>query len=100
MIELKNDKYKRNREGYSRVLELSCAHCGTLVCYYQKDGPGIIKRFYADRIHPQLTKREKIVCNKCKSLIAVLTNYKKENRPAYSVLVGAIKKKTTQSKNI
>jgi hypothetical protein len=45
-----NDKYKKVRGGYSRLLDITCEKCGNHVCYYQKDGPGILKRMYFDRI--------------------------------------------------
>ena len=45
-----NDKYKKVRGGYSRLLEISCEKCGSVLCHYQKDGPGILKRMYFDRI--------------------------------------------------
>jgi len=47
----KSDKYKRTRGGYSRLLDISCAKCGTHLFYYQKDGPGMLKRMYLDRIY-------------------------------------------------
>lgn len=40
-MKLKNDKYKKVRGGYSRLLSISCQECGFDVCLYQKDGPGI-----------------------------------------------------------
>lgn len=46
----KNDKYKRARGNYSRLLTISCADCSMYICNYPKDGPGILKRMYVDRI--------------------------------------------------
>ena len=50
MFKFKKDKYASNRGGTSVLLEISCEHCGEHVCYYQKDGPGQLKRMYCDRI--------------------------------------------------
>ena len=50
-MEWKNDTYRQARGGYARLLAVSCATCGTHLFYYQKDGPGIVKRLYLDRIY-------------------------------------------------
>ena len=50
-MDWKNDTYKQARGGYARLFAVSCATCGTHLFYYQKDGPGIVKRLYLDRIH-------------------------------------------------
>lgn len=104
----KSDKYKKARGGYSRLLDISCEKCGTHLFYYQKDGPGMLKRMYLDRIYgskkyaglqnahvksvPQLT------CPNCKQLIGVPYIYAKENRLAFRLFVGAVVKKITDSK--
>jgi hypothetical protein len=46
----KNDKFKKNRGGHSRWLLLSCEKCKNGIAIYQKDGPGILKRLYIDRM--------------------------------------------------
>ena len=46
----KNDKFKRARGGYSRMLQISCEKCNAKICKYQKDGPGNLRRMYIDRI--------------------------------------------------
>ena len=50
-IKFKSDKYKKVRGGYSRLLDISCVRCGQHLCLYQKDGPGLLKRMYLDRIY-------------------------------------------------
>src|SRR5262247_416487 len=50
-MEWKNDTYRQARGGYARLLAVSCATCGTHLFSYQKDGPGIVKRLYLDRIY-------------------------------------------------
>ena len=50
-MEWKNDTYRQARGGYARLLAVHCATCGTHLFSYQKDGPGIVKRLYLDRIY-------------------------------------------------
>lgn len=105
-ISFKNDKYKKARGGYSRLLDISCVSCGNHLCYYQKDGPGILKRMYLDRITGSsfkgLNKRPlkeipQLICIKCKQHIGIPIIYEKENRLAYRLFVGAVSKKITKS---
>jgi ribosomal protein L17 len=94
-IKLKSDKYKKARGGYSRLLNISCAKCGQHLCFYQKDGPGILKRMYTDRIFdPTFTT----TCQKCKQLLGVNYIYEKENRPAFRLFIDAVSKKIVKSK--
>jgi len=106
---LKNDKYKRNRGGYSRLLAISCEGCGDLLGYYQKDGPGILKRIYLDRIYKSdysdLSNKEfdelpQLICNKCKRHLGVPIVYKKEKRLAFRLFQGAVTKKIVKSDHI
>lgn len=91
-LSLKNDRYRKSRGGYSRFLDLSCASCGTHVCYYQKDGPGILKRIYVDRIDKSKNSKQ-LICSKCKEVLGIRIIYKKERREAYRLFVGAVIKK-------
>lgn len=93
---LKNDKYKKARGGWSRVLQVSCAKCGTDVARYQKDGPGILKRMYLDRFLGK-APTDTLVCPGCKELLGVAMTYKKENRPAMRLFVGAVAKKIVRA---
>lgn len=95
---LKKDKYRRARGGHSRLLDLSCSKCGTHVAYYQKDGPGILKRMYVDRIIDSKVSQKNLECPKCKELLGVSMIYKKENRPAIRLFEGSVSKKITKSK--
>lgn len=107
---LKSDKYKKVRGGYSRLLDISCAKCGTHLCYYQKDGPGILKRMYLDRIYGSakysglqsapLKTIAQMTCLSCKQVVGVPYNYAKENRLAFRLFVGAITKKITVSNKV
>ncbi len=100
-LKLKSDKYKKARGGSSKLLEISCAECGEIICDYQKDGPGSLKRMYFDRIsNPVVSISEKSL--KCSQghLLGVAIIYKKENRPAFRLVIEAVtksyKKKTLQ----
>ncbi|MDP3994849.1 MAG: hypothetical protein Q8P91_03380 [bacterium] len=94
-FKLKNDKYKKARGGPSRFLDISCEGCQTHLFYYQKDGPGILKRMYIDRIFESdnLKLDSNLVCPKCNKVLAIITIYEKENRPALRLFAGAITKK-------
>lgn len=108
VIKFKNDKYKKSRGGYSRLLDISCGNCESHICYYQKDGPGILKRMYLDRIYDstKYTGLEKnslksipqLTCPHCKNLIGIPFIYEKENRLAFRIFVGSVMKKIIKSK--
>lgn len=90
----KNDRFKKARGGYSRWLLISCEKCKNKILFYQKDGPGILKRLYLDRIIVSKNFSDKnLTCKKCKTVLGARTIYKKENRPAYRLFVGAVGKK-------
>ncbi|MBI4158621.1 MAG: hypothetical protein HY505_03350 [Candidatus Yanofskybacteria bacterium] len=89
----KNDKYRKSCGGYSRLLSLSCAKCGAHLFDYQKDGPGILKRLYLDRVNDLKYTNKELVCPKCKEVLGLKGVYKKENRPAIHLFVGSVSKK-------
>lgn len=62
---------------------------------YQKDGPGILKRLYIDRIAPSMNfdTKKNLKCKKCKIVLGIPTIYQKEHRSAYRLFAGAIEKK-------
>jgi hypothetical protein len=93
MYKLKSDKYRKSRGGYSRVIKLSCAKCGQLISFYQKDGPGTLKRVYLDRLIEWSKLGSELRCDSCKTLLGNYSIYKKENRPAYMLIPDAISKK-------
>lgn len=88
-----SDKYRKARGGYSRLLEILCSNCGSHLCFYQKDGPGILKRLYLDRISGLDTGSSQLKCSKCTKQLGSKYNYEKENRPAYLLTPGTIAKK-------
>ena len=101
-MKFKNDSFKKNRGGYSRWLFLSCEKCKEPLFIYQKDGPGILKRLYIDRISSEIAC-EDLYCKKCGVLLGVPIVYKKEGRPAIRLFPGSVEKKIiqeSQMKNI
>jgi len=100
MYKFKNDRFQKNRGGTSRVLDVMCEHCGSHIAYYQKDGPGVLKRMYLDRFIDIKPVGDELICVNCKHQLGTLINYKKENRPAYRLFVGSVVKKITSQKNI
>ena len=100
--EFKNDRFKKNRGGYSRWLLLNCEKCKTKVVIYQKDGPGILKRLYLDRIilPIDLNGKKNLECKKCKTMLGIPIIYEKENRPVYRLFVGALEKKIIKAEKL
>lgn len=105
------DQYSRNRGGKSAMLEIACAHCGEVICFYQKDGPGMLKRMYCDRIigPEELASKindcdfkqlEPLVCESCKRVLATPMIYEKEKRLALRLYVGAVKSKKISLKEV
>lgn len=93
-IFFKNDKYKKVRGGYSRLLSISCQKCGEHICNYQKDGPGNLRRLYLDRIaDPKISISKKDLSCSNNHLIGVKIIYNKENRPAFRLFVDSVVKK-------
>ncbi len=89
----KSDKFKKNRGGYSRWLMLHCEKCKHELFAYQKDGPGILKRLYLDRISLKMNAARNLVCSGCKSILGIPIVYEKEKRPAFRLFAGAVGKK-------
>jgi hypothetical protein len=98
-MKFKNDKYKKARGGRSRLLEIHCEECNQFLLFYQKDGTGILKRLYIDRIvdNSDLEKQDKLLCPNCKKLLGVKYVYEKENRLAFRLFAGEITKKIAKS---
>ena len=106
-IKLKNDRFKKNRGGYSRLLDISCEGCGRHLCFYQKDGPGMLKRMYFDRIYNSkeygdlenlsIKKLPRLICKNCGRLLGAPIEFKKEKRLAFRLFQGAITKKIIKS---
>ena len=93
-VYFKNDKYKKARGGYSRLLKISCQKCGKEICQYQKDGSGNLRRMYIDRISAKKVPISGKNFN-CPTghLLGVKIIYEKEKRPAFRLFVDAVIKK-------
>ena len=104
---LKSDRFKRARGGASRLLEISCVACGAKVCHYQKDGPGILKRMYVDRMvgvdgakgAKEAKGTKGLDCPECGASLGVRMIYKIEDRPAFRLFVGAVTKKVVKAQD-
>jgi len=89
---MKNDTYSQARGGWSRVLEISCEY-GHRVCFYQKDGPGPLKRMYLDRTIGLGPTGKSLKCPECAHELGVRITYAKENRPAYRLFQSSVLKR-------
>jgi len=99
MYSFKNDKFKGAR-GRSRLLDVSCERCAAHLCYYQKDGPGMLKRMYVDRMVDLQPVDKDLVCPGCARQLGVRMVYAKEQRDAYRLFAGAVAKKTVSADTI
>ena len=100
MYRFKNDKFQKSRGGNSRVLDVCCKSCKEHIAYYQKDGPGLLKRVYVDRFIDINPNTPELVCKSCERILGSLIDYKKENRPAYRLYVGAVSKKIVRARDV
>jgi len=97
---MKNDKYKKARGGWSRILDIRCEKCENHIAFYQKDGPGPLKRMYLDRMSGHTVDSDKLACSNCNEILGTKIIYKKEDRPAYRLFVGSVTKKITKAVEI
>lgn len=84
-------------------MDVCCSKCGEHLFYYQKDGIGMLKRTYLDRIynsdrfenlqHLSFDKIPQLICPKCGKHIGTPIVYKKENRLAFRLFEGMVSKK-------
>ena len=89
----KKDKYKTARGGHSRLLNICCRKCESVITIHQKDGPGNLRRLYIDRIFApaELTNLQKfsiakipiLKCKKCGEVLGTPCIYIKEKRKAF-----------------
>jgi ribosomal protein S27E len=99
-MKLAQDKFRKARGGYARLLEIRCEKCKTLLCLYQKDGPGPLKRMYIDRIVKTYAEAgKKLVCHKCGHVLGIRYVYEKEKRPAFRLFEGSVKKKIVKKQS-
>lgn len=99
-----SDEYRHSRGGWSRYLEITCAVCQGFLFFYQKDGPGPLKRCYLDRMmeySPKFDRRGYHFCPQCQACLGFSEPYTKEaNRPAMRVASQAIKYKIVSKKEV
>lgn len=93
---MKNDIYSQARGGWSRMLKITCEKCDGHVCFYQKDGPGPLKRMYVDRMIDIKPSGTTLACRNCGHELGIKITYAKENRPAYRLFQGSVNKKITK----
>jgi hypothetical protein len=68
MKDIQKDRFQKAR-GKSRILDIACEHCSNHIAYYQKDGPGLLKRMYADRFMDTNPIGAELLCGACKTLL-------------------------------
>ena len=88
---LKIDAYCRARGGTYTLYNIYCDYCKQRLFLYRKDGKGILKRLYIDRIH----KGSSVfgTCINCEYVFGVPDIYKREKRPCIRLFVGSVVKK-------
>ncbi len=89
----KKDKYKTTRGGHSRLLNIYCRKCKSVVIIYQKDGSGNLRRLYLDRIFApanvaglqflNIKDIPILKCKKCGEVLGTPYIYIKEKRKAF-----------------
>ena len=62
------DAYQARRGGSSRVLDVCCEGCAKHVTFYQKDGPGSLRRMYVDRFIDMTPAGDELCCPASASL--------------------------------
>ncbi len=94
----KNDRYRKVRGGYSRILQIRCRKCNSVICFYQKDGAGNLRRMYMDRIlEPCVSVSKKQLTCSNKHLLGINILYEKERRLAFRLFVDAVTKKIVKN---
>src|SRR3989344_2922615 len=101
-VTFQKDSFRKARGGKSRWLLLKCEKCEHPVCIYQKDGPGLLKRLYLDRITamPGTTLGKHLTCSSCDTLLGVGMVYEKEKRQAYRLFAGAVTKEILKESEV
>ena len=106
-LRLIRDKYSKVRGGKSKLIYVICIRCKNKVLFYQKDGPGWLKRCYLNRIlwpekyaalqHDKRIKTPedipKLTCSSCKSVIGIPARHK-DGRLAFTLIRGKFKRIT------
>lgn len=95
------DSFSDSRGGRSRLLELSCGKCKSVIGTYQKDGPGPLKRLYFDRLfrHASRKSGKDYVCTDCDFILGRVVMYEKEKRLAIRLYQDSVAKKVISFKS-
>lgn len=106
---IRRDRFYRARGGTSQVLHISCSRCENYIFHYQKDGQGNLYRFYLDRAVDLNAPDSRsfnissdsghLVCSNCKCLIGLRTVYAPENRSAWTIRQGSIRKQPVKGES-
>jgi hypothetical protein len=100
MYQIKRDKFQAARGGSSRILDIKCEHCLSHICFYQKDGPGSLRRMYVDRMIDLAPDGDRLICHACHRELGVKVTWQKENRPAYRLFVESVNKFRTSRNSL
>jgi len=102
------DKYSVSRGGRSKLLNLQCRKCESLVSVYQKDGGGRLLRLYLDRIFysggfsnyktKNFGKNPIVRCKKCGEPMGAFVKYTKEYRKSLRLFQSSVIKKSRNVK--
>lgn len=88
----KKDIYLNKRGNTFKIYKVYCENCRAFLFRYQKDGPGILKRLYLDRIEEIKETHLEGRCHQCEKSFGVVYIYPKEKRPSIRLFVESIKK--------
>lgn len=88
----KKDIYLKKRGNTFKIYKVYCENCNVFLFRYQKDGPGILKRLYLDRIDQIKDSFLEGRCHKCGNSFGLVYIYLKEKRPAIRLFDGSIRK--------
>lgn len=108
-MKLKNDHYRKVRGGKTKILNIICAKCQTLILQYQKDGDGSLHRCYLNRIaspenlvglnniFSSTKEMTNLICPKCKQLIGSPMKHS-DGRLAFRLVKGNYAKAVNKEK--
>lgn len=100
---IRRDRFYKTRGGTATLLRIQCSRCASEVCVYQKDGNGQLLRLYWDRVlvsrcsaahEPGATRDDMtpLACNTCGLLIGIPMVYIREDRLAWRLSPGSIRR--------
>jgi len=81
------DAYQARRGGSSRVLDVCCEGCAKHVTFYQKDGPGSLRRMYVDRFIDMTPAGDELCCPHCQRVLGISYHVCQRKPPGLSVFL-------------